>query len=368
MKLYVDESGNTGGANVNANIFNFNDQPYYALAGILVNDFERSGLCEFLDALKQKHRIQSPELKAKKIYESKPQLIWELVDFLSDNNFPVFVELMDKNYYLSIQMLTFTIVRPPLIDSNENVAVIRSMARLLPYYLGEALYIKFTQTCQEYTVQAFEKFYTELRAHLRKENHFDALKLVEINWMLYLGAKEKYGEEAFKKYLPIPDSNSNNRLIHLLPNYNAFNTLVGRTKRHKMKNNIAEKIEIVHDEQPQFGLIYDEALKQMTRVDTDSLVAGTSLTDLASYNLTNDDFELKFVNSKADKAIQAADLIAGFVVSVWTDFKNEQYDKIHHHLPTMKVIAKDPESIPVGTLFVVPEEDHRMFSYLLSQY
>lgn len=368
MYLYVDESGNTGGANVNFNTFNFKDQPYYALGGILVNDHERNSLLEFLDVLKQKYRIQATELKAKKLYESKPQVIWELVDFVNRRGLPVFVELMDKNYNLSMQMLTFTIARPPVIDSNKIIRLLRDMARILPHYLGEGFYIKFTQTCQEYSFQALEKFYHELQIHLKNRNHLDALQLVQITWSCYLEDKKKYGTETFKKYLPIPDPNSKNRLIHLLPNYSAFTNLVGRAQKYKVKNSITTKIEIIHDEQPQFESIYRDAFKAMIISNTDSHSAGTLISDLASYNLSNTDFEVKFANSKEDKAIQAVDLIAGFIVNVWTDFKNQQYDKIHHHMPSAKSIVKDHESSPVGTLFVVPDEEHLAFSYLLQQY
>ena len=104
MKLYIDESGNTGETLSKDSKFNFEEQPYYVLAGILVDDNTSTELEKFISSQKTTHHIQGNELKAKNIYSSKPAFVSELFDYIISNDIPFFIELMDKLFYLNIQL------------------------------------------------------------------------------------------------------------------------------------------------------------------------------------------------------------------------------------------------------------------------
>src|SRR5690606_36770356 len=107
---YIDESGNTGETLSKDSKFNFIDQRYYVLTGVLLDDNSQTALSAFIHSQITKHRIQGNELKAKNLYDSKPAFISELVDFIVANKTPFFIELMDKHLYLHIQLVEYFIV------------------------------------------------------------------------------------------------------------------------------------------------------------------------------------------------------------------------------------------------------------------
>src|SRR5258706_15838408 len=102
MKLYIDESGNTGETLSEDYKFNFAEQPFYTLAGILPGKNDKL-LVEYLESLKLKYSIHANDLKAKKIYKSKPQLIIDLIAFIEKHRIPHFIEIMDKIYNLNVE-------------------------------------------------------------------------------------------------------------------------------------------------------------------------------------------------------------------------------------------------------------------------
>jgi len=72
MKLFIDESGNTGETLSLDSAFNFKEQPYYVLSGILLNSIEERKLSKYISQLIEKYKIGGDELKAKNIYKYKP--------------------------------------------------------------------------------------------------------------------------------------------------------------------------------------------------------------------------------------------------------------------------------------------------------
>ncbi len=149
MNLYVDESGNTGETLIKDGKFNFTEQPLYVLAAILPG--EKEGLLkDFIAELLKKHKIKANELKAGKVYEKKPLLLVDLIDHLVSNRIPSFIELMDKLYYLSIQITNYFI--SPLTQLNNSVIARNNhIASTLAGYLNTDIYESFIKTCKEYS-------------------------------------------------------------------------------------------------------------------------------------------------------------------------------------------------------------------------
>jgi hypothetical protein len=109
---YIDESGNTGDAIKLGEKFNFGGQPMFTLAAIGIAD---TSTCEAqVSNLKRRHRIQARELKSD-IAWKKPAFARELFAYLTRLRAPLFVEVVDKRYYVCANIVS-TWIAPPIGD------------------------------------------------------------------------------------------------------------------------------------------------------------------------------------------------------------------------------------------------------------
>lgn len=356
--LYIDESGNTGETLSKDSKFNFIDQPYYVLAGILLDDNSQIALSAFINSQITKHRIQGNELKAKNVYDSKPTFIAELVDYIVTNKIPFFIELMDKHFYLHVQLVEYFIVPYYSLPINdENIFRKRFIASTLGQYLNQNIYQSFIDAIKENTSESLENFYDILITHFEQAGHNEIKINVEQTKIDYLERKAEDPDKALKEFFPIPDENPNKRLIHLLPNFNAFTNLIARTQKYVDDSSINKIFEIIHDEQKQFDIIFQSALEQMKNVETDKLVEKTHITEKGRFNIDNS-IKLNFKDSKTDILIQVADLIAGVIMRFWVDFIGKSEAKTITYLPIIKKLNYPYDKTTVGINYVVPDFNH----------
>jgi len=359
MKLYIDESGNTGETLIKNGKPNFNDQPYYVLAGLLISDSIKSDFISYIQTKKTESKIQSPELKAKNIYEKQSGFIIDIVNYITTNNIPVFIELMDKHFYLNIQILEHIIVPSYSLPlTNKNMQYKNILASNITPYLSDKIYEQFVIACKEYNAIELEKLFQIFLTHFSNTNNEDLKKNIELTIEDYNEKKAK-SREAYKSFLPIPDKNPKNRLIHLLPNYQAFTGLVGRVEKHRVDFK-TEDYEIVHDEQKQFDIIYKAAFDLMKENDTDGVVANTIISERAIFNI-NKDLKLEFVDSKQELLIQISDLISGFVMRFWKDFSENNSKNVSKYCSTFKKLTYPVNGATMGINFVVPDLEHMKY-------
>lgn len=106
-EYYIDESGNTGDLSTVKIDSYFVEQRMFALAAFgctLDQDFT-----DKLGALKKAHRIQSSELKSKQAYD-KPRFIFDLLDLLETRRAPIFIELVDKHFFVVVNIIERMVV------------------------------------------------------------------------------------------------------------------------------------------------------------------------------------------------------------------------------------------------------------------
>jgi hypothetical protein len=356
--LYIDESGNTGEILSKDSKFNFTDQPYYVLAGILLDENSQVALSAFINSQITKHRIQGNELKAKNLYDSKPAFISELVEYIVTNKIPFFIELMDKHFYLHVQLVDYFIVPYYSLPINdENIFRKRFIASTLGQFLNQNIYQSFINAVKENTSESLENFYDILITYFEQAGHNEIKINVEQTKIDYLERKAEDPDKALNEFFPIPDENPNKKLIHLLPNFNAFTNLVARTQKYVDDNSTNKKIEIIHDEQKQFDIIFQSALEQMKNVETDKLVEKTHIKEKGRFNIDNN-IKLNFKDSKTDILIQVSDLIAGVIMRFWVDFISKNEAKTTTYLPIIKKLNYPYDKTTVGINYVVPDFNH----------
>lgn len=357
MKLYIDESGNTGETLSRDGKFNFKNQPYYVLSGIFLSAESKSEIEVYVSTLKAKYYVQGIELKSKGIYSKKPEFLIDLIHYIIDNKIPVFTELMDKLFFIHTQLIEYFIIPFYSMEVTEqNVEGKRIAASELGKYLNEKIYDEFISALKGNTNQSLEAFYEILISHFDHIGEEYLKKNVEMTKDDYFEEKEVDSTKAFEKFFPIPDKNPSNRLIHLLPNYNAFTNLIARTQKYVVEHTGFKSFSIIHDEQKQFDVIYEAALNSMKVIDTDSIVEGSDVKMHGTYNI-DENIDLNFEDSKADISIQIADLLSGFVMRFWLDFKSGNKENVDKYLPLiLKLNRLDPFS-SIGINYVVPYLD-----------
>ncbi len=117
MDFYIDESGNTGDLARTSAGLDFGGQVVFSLAAVGISD--ESSLNEELVALRKKHKVQATELKLSKILKRKPDFALDAIDLLVSNNFPFFVEVVDKKYLLAVS-ITNGFIWPPYFNTEES--------------------------------------------------------------------------------------------------------------------------------------------------------------------------------------------------------------------------------------------------------
>jgi len=365
-KLYIDESGNTGEVLSRNNQFNFTTQPYYTLAGLLVNADIDSELREFSNRLKSHYRIGAVELKASSLYETKPGFIEELVTFIADRDVPVFVEIMDKVYYLNIQIVEYFLL--PFHSNQITDSLIARKQFIVSHigrFLNSACYQFVVDAVKSYSNESLELCYEQLIIHFENHNSAESKLLkssVEQTRLDYLRIKLRDPQKALKKFLPIPDKNPKDRLIHLLPNYPAFTSLLARAEKYRVNNNLSP-LYIIHDEQKQFGNIFESAFQEMKKLDTTKLLENSKISAITQYNISPQT-TLSFQDSSSDILLQVADILSGFVMRFWADFMKSNFARTDVYLTSFKRLIYPRDNSSEGINFVVPDFDHyRLINY-----
>src|ERR1700684_1523746 len=88
--FYVDESGNSGDLVNAGSVFDFGQQPVFALVGIGIDDGD--ALAVEFDRLRARHRIRGREVKSSAL-KNKPGFITDLITHLREHGCPIFVEV-----------------------------------------------------------------------------------------------------------------------------------------------------------------------------------------------------------------------------------------------------------------------------------
>jgi hypothetical protein len=255
-RYYIDESGNTGDLSaVKADAY-FSEQRMFALAAFgcsLDNEFTND-----FRVLKTAHRVQGLDVKSKQMY-GKPRFIIDLLDLLEAHRSPIFIEIVDKHYFIITNIIERMVVpyvgecdyRPDALWMKGVMA--DYMALHAPPNLAQAfalccqsrdhteirdLYKRIIRWAEESTTPPTD--IAEGIAHFARDSLKDFRKLPK--------------GKAVDRALPIPDENPAGKLVWALPNLTSFIHIYARINRFARKQ--IAGVTIFHDEQLQFGDIF----------------------------------------------------------------------------------------------------------------
>jgi len=310
--FYIDESGNSGDLLSTGEDFDFYDQPVFSLACVGIDDTQK--LDEFISILRKKYKIQSYELKSTKIYRKNPGLIYDLVDHLGKEKIPIFIEVVDKKYFISANLVNCHVMpaysSPP--ETPDSQMARNHCADFLYYKAPISVFMRFIDACKCPSNESLEGSFLEiqdfLKGYLPVNELADFLQTC-INESIndYNKLKSVDENQAYLKFIPVPDSSKRKKSIWMLPNLGSFANVYARINLY-LEGNIS-KARIVHDEQAHFDDIIAANKQRMEKMDLDNAVT----TCAANYSFSEKAL-LEFSESYKHSSIQVADVLAGFAM------------------------------------------------------
>lgn len=308
MKYYIDESGNTGDIGFTKNRLDFGGQPVFSLACIGIKDL--SALEEKVTALKATHKIRSDELKTTSLYKEKPKFIRDIFKYIKSEELPFFIEIVDKKYQLAVTIVNHYILQSYFMieEDEESIAMRNIFSDFIYHYVDDRIFFDFISIFDNPSETKIVGFFNVLLNYFEKmEDEISRciLELVRESLDDYKHIKIQEGDNAYKRFLPLPDINKRGEKIWILPNYASFTHIYARINLYTDGN--LSDIDIMHDEQVHF----DEIIK-------DAKISAESATNINKAMAPNADFSfvdyanLTFGNSKENLGIQIADILAGF--------------------------------------------------------
>ncbi len=348
LYVFIDESGNTGDIVINEKeSLNF-QQPYFVLGGFGVcNTKERlTHILELVQTLKKENNIHASELKGAHLWKKKKfKFIYELIDDLYINKYPIFVELIDKKYFVVIS------INNALIGPNLEIAE-ESSARELTNLLADYLYLSlsdetikiFTQASRSPSPENVRKFLTAVYEDSKRFKKQPILgewsdiiiklakDIIDRNIKEYKALVQEYNADPnafdvppWELYVSPPDPAGIPKRISLLPHTTSAISIFSRVNKY-IKDKSIRKVLFIHDEQKQFRSTLKSEL--LTLLDSQNEVTkklrelnlAAPLDNQFDYKF-DDDFKIVFGDSKKTVFLQIPDIISSSLNNMWREFK-----------------------------------------------
>jgi len=310
--FYIDESGHSGDAVKSGDAYDFKDQPFFVLAAVGVED-EITLAAKILE-LRDKHRIAAGEMKAKSLL-SKPEFVCDVIEWACGSGMPVFVELVDKKYFLCMNIVTTQVIPPSsgLKDSIELKTFRNHIADCLYARAPDKLFDDFVRSCLEPGIESLRhSFQSQIDF-----GHAAAYRGIRIGEFIAKMSTESLDDfetlldeapDAFMRFIPPPDRNKRGKLVWMLPNLTSFTHIYARINKYRQGR--VGDVRIVHDVQ----LEIEDILREGKRLSEELHKLG----DLPITPHANFQFEevgsLEFGASHESAGIQVADVLAGVVM------------------------------------------------------
>ena len=294
---FIDESGHSGDL-ASARALDFADQPVFALTCIGVADVAR--LSTEMERLRRVHGCGPDELKSGMV--RLPQFVTDLKLYLEAQDCPIFIELVDKRFFIATHVMTYLLCGGLGLDSVPE-PVRNAVAEFLTDESADRLLLGYLATCREPSITTVRALLDDLWTS------FDASDedVARFGQFLTMEARDRASRAEAKvaAFLPLPDRTESDRMVWMLPNLTSLAHIYGRINLSRPDG--LEGVSLVHDEQLQFGRVLAD-----TKAVMDDLARQRQVLHLpfADYDVSGA-AALRFADSKDEVCLQAVDLLAG---------------------------------------------------------
>lgn len=354
--IYIDESGHTGDLLRPGRGYGFAGQPHFVLAGIGPISPDQAG--ELLEPLAARHRLKMQEIKSDRLHK-RPAFVRDLVRALRAAKVPLFVEAVDKAFFLAISIINSQVL-PPVVGYSggvEDQYVRNAFADCLYYRLPDSVLDAFVQACRADTAEAVGVSLRSLWEWAHEVRATDAGEAAVLEALghavgqVLTEFEEACADEAdgYRRFLPLPDLGHRDKAYWLLPNYSSLTHLYARINRYR-RGELAG-LTLVHDEQAQYEGIL-RAAKQAVEYFEDR----TGHCHVGADYAFGQTAELVFARSSTSPGLMIADVVAGHVRRVLRERMagNEVADDAH--IAFMDIWGADDTERGTGLNLVLPTE------------
>lgn len=291
-RIYVDESGNTGAIKEKVKEeykFNFYEQPYFALGGIMIDESQEEEIEKLLRNLYNKNKIVG-ELKYTN-YKNRERLLYSIIEVFSNYNCRMFFDITNKRYKIVNYIIDYCVVPYYAGNRNEDFfltqCILNIASDILYDELGDDILYKFIETTngENNSIDKLIEFCTLLEASVHSRFIKEQIKETIDS------IKRHKGFRLSKENLfPLIDStNIGKKPFSLLPNIDAISNLV-----FQLTKNETDNIEVFHDNQKEYSKSLSKWVNEVAQNK--------------KINITT-----RFEESKENVILQAVDFITGHV-------------------------------------------------------
>lgn len=309
VAYYIDESGNTGDlTTAGIETYGFEQRMFtLAAVGCDLDD----AFMERFKVLRTAHRIQSPEVKSRQAYE-RPQFLSGLLDLLEERGCPIFIEAVDKHYFVIASIMDRIVV--PYVgacDVQPRTLWMKGvMADHMAIYGPPELALAFIACCQSRDYVEVRDFYKQIirwaqTSRLPTEGVADAF--VRFTRESLKDFRKLPKTKAVESALPIPDTSPKGKLLWVLPNLTSFTHIYARINRFLEKQ--VSGVTLFHDEQLQFGDVLHQNKGLMESFTAQDMKLPLKTADF-EFSVSA---KLEFLRSHDSIGIQIADVLGGFM-------------------------------------------------------
>lgn len=298
-RYFLDESGH-GGDLASSAALDFSGQPVFALACVGVPDEE--ALVAELERLRTKHRCGAGELKSSGLGAKLPVFASDLIEWLVEHDAALFVEIVEKRYFLAIHIVNRVLCGPYTLDEVDQVS--RSMmAEFLNGTDFDDLLLKYLGACRSQSIDDIRDVVALLWTTLDRSDE-DIARTAQVLTM-YARDRVQRAEAKADDFLPLADESVTGKKVWMLPNLQCLVNAYGRVNQSRLQG--LDGVTLVHDEQLQYGKVLEDAKALLEELAAQNAMPITPFSD---YQLRGH-AALVFATDADEPCLQAADILAG---------------------------------------------------------
>lgn len=317
--FYFDESGHSGDLTKTGVAFHFLDQPFFVLTAVGLDNATSIGA--EVDAMRAAHRIQPGELKSKSL-QGKPEFCAALFDLVLRHRLPLFVEVVDKKYFLCVNLIQWLLM-PPVMGYPEGPQthfIRNTFAQFLYEEVSDDVLEGFVQACLAPSLQSVSSALGNLKAfskgearHAHNADFILGLRDAVAQAEMELEELTEDDASAYEKFLPPPDLNPRGKKVWLLPNLSSFTNIYARINLFRRRD--MSGVRFIHDQQLEVGQILELG---MAAVEGLKDLGPMPFTPHADY-VVERAATLSFSTSHGELGVQLADVLSGTVMRYYRD-------------------------------------------------
>lgn len=148
--LFLDESGKTGTQRYSEK-WNFSNQPYFALCGILVSEQDLNEVNKFVEDLRKNYKIQG-EIKSTKetVRKNSEKIISQLWNKQNELHCELFIEVVNKKFCMAMMITNYCVfpyydMLPEDYNSYEAILLRKKFANYICESISDELLGKFVE-------------------------------------------------------------------------------------------------------------------------------------------------------------------------------------------------------------------------------